>query len=592
MTAKFNIKNNWTALLIFTIISLIVLFPIFKNINYWGQADWDQHFFYNAVPRKTILTEHQIPLWNPYYCGGNVLLAHPESTWLSPFFVFILLFGTVAGLKIQIFVHMLLGMFGMFLLSKQLKLKPISCYLPPFIFMLSSWFMMHILVGHTLYLTMAYLPFIFLFYLKSIKKTVYLILSALFLAIMFFGGGTYPFVFSILFLVIFSIFNAAKNKNIKPIKSIILIIIITLLLGAVKFIPTYFFVKENSYELNDKQPVSIKTFLDGLLSRDQDIKESKTFYSEFIYPHREYDLGELREIKLKIKTKWSWHEYSGHIGIIAFILFIISLFLLIKKESTLIAATAVFIILYFGHNLILYSILNMLPVFNSLHGSSRFITMIVFCIALLAGKALSFFEGKKFRYKNYVLTAIVLLIALDLIMIIFPYPNIMFMKNPDSLTLSNNFYHNFLEDRYSDQYSNFLENKGSINCYERIHLPFAVSPKYYLNKTLYEKYRGEAYLLKNKGIAKLESFSPNKIKVRVDVKQNDILIINQNYFKGWKAKGKEVIDYNGLVAAKVNPNDKEIIFKYIPTSFIIGLIISIMALFFCLFLLFKAIEKH
>ena len=589
MTAKLNLKNNWTALIIFTIISLIVLFPIFTNISYLGTADWDQHFFYNAVPRKTILTYHQIPLWNPYYCGGNVLLAHPESAFLSPFFIFILLFGTVIGLKLQILFHMILGMFGMFLLSKQMKLKSISCYIPAFIFMLSSWFIMHILVGHTLYLTMAYLPFIFLFYLKSLNKLKYVILSALFLAIMFLGGGTYPFAFSILFLAVFSFFNSIKNKSIKSIKNILIIIIITLLLGAVKFMPSYFFIKENAYSINDKQPVSIKTFLDGLLSRDQGIRESRTFYSEFIYPHREYSQGELREIRLKIKTKWSWHEYSAYIGVISFILFILSLFLLIKKEWDLILAAFIFIILYFGHKAFLYSVLNMFPIFKSLHGSSRLTIIIIFCIALLAGKAFSFFEKKKFRYRNYVLIFIVLLVLIDLITVIFPYSNAMFFRKPDIIIPSENFYHAFLEDRYSDQYVNFLENKGSINCYERLHLPFAISPKYYLNNTPYEKYRGEIYLLKNKGITKLSYFSPNKIKVEVDLKQNDILVINQNYFKGWKAKGKEVISYNGLIATEATPYDKEVVFYYLPKGFIFGFIISIISLICCLLLFFKKI---
>jgi len=588
MIAKLNLKNNWTVLVIFTLISLIVLFPIFKNIDYWGQADWDQHFFYNAVPRETILTYQQIPLWNPYYCGGNVLLAHPESTWLSPFFIFILIFGTVIGLKIQLLFHMILGMFGMFLLSKHLKLKTISCYVPAFVFMLSSWFILHIFVGHTLYLTMAYLPFAFLFYLESLKKTRYSLLSALVLVMMFFGGGTYPFVFSILFLAVFSFFRAIKNKNIKPIKIILIIITITLLLGAVKFLPTYFFIKENAYIINDKQPVSIKTFLEGLLNRDQNIKDSRTFYSEFTYPHREYKQEELREIKLKIKTRWSWHEYSGYIGIIPFILFISLLFLLVKKEWDWIATTAIFIILYFG---VFHAILQILPLFKSLHGSSRFIIIIVFCIALLAGKAFSFFEAKKFRCKDYVLIFIILLILIDLITVIFPYSNTIFIRKPDITIPSENFYHTFIEDKYSDQYANFLDNKGSINCYDRLHLAFAISPKYYLNNTSYEKYRGEVYLLKNKGIAKLSYFSPNKIKAEVDVKQDDLLTINQNYFKGWKTKGKEVISYNGLIATEVTPYDKEVVFYYLPNSFILGLTISIISLFLFSLLFFKNKKK-
>src|SRR3989338_10339454 len=107
-----EISKNLTAILVFIIMSLILVFPIFKNFNNFGVGDWDQHFVYNAAPKITIEKFWQFPLWNPYYCGGNVLLAHPESPFLSPTYLFVLFFGVVAGLKIQILFHLILGMFG------------------------------------------------------------------------------------------------------------------------------------------------------------------------------------------------------------------------------------------------------------------------------------------------------------------------------------------------------------------------------------------------------------------------------------------------------------------------------------------------
>ena len=77
--AKFNLENKFIALFIFIVIGFFFLMPLFVNLNNWGSFDWDQHFFYNEAARKTILKYKQVPLWNPYYCGGNVLLAHPES---------------------------------------------------------------------------------------------------------------------------------------------------------------------------------------------------------------------------------------------------------------------------------------------------------------------------------------------------------------------------------------------------------------------------------------------------------------------------------------------------------------------------------
>ena len=131
---KRYLKNKFTALIIFVIISLIFVSPIFHNFDNIGIMDWDLRLFYNEVARTTVLEYKQFPFWNPYYCGGNIFLAHPESSFLSPLFVFILLFGTVYGLKIAIIIHLILGLFFMFLLCRYLKLNVYSSYLASFLY--------------------------------------------------------------------------------------------------------------------------------------------------------------------------------------------------------------------------------------------------------------------------------------------------------------------------------------------------------------------------------------------------------------------------------------------------------------------------
>ena len=74
---------------LFSIVAVFYALPILTNISYWGQMDWDQFTYWNAIPRDTILRYHQVPLWNPYSGGGNVMLALPHSSFLSPLFVLI-----------------------------------------------------------------------------------------------------------------------------------------------------------------------------------------------------------------------------------------------------------------------------------------------------------------------------------------------------------------------------------------------------------------------------------------------------------------------------------------------------------------------
>src|SRR3989338_11644027 len=142
------LKNyGWSPLLIFTILALLFIYQIFQNITYWGGGDWDQHFFYSEAARKTILEYHQFPFWNPWYCGGNALLAHPESLFLGPFFILNLIFGTVIGFKLPILVPLIIGLLGLYLICPWSKLRRFSSYLAPILFMLSSAFANRVVAG-------------------------------------------------------------------------------------------------------------------------------------------------------------------------------------------------------------------------------------------------------------------------------------------------------------------------------------------------------------------------------------------------------------------------------------------------------------
>jgi len=105
-------KQNLISIFVFIAVAFFYTLPLLKNFSYWGQMDWDQFTFWNAVPRETLLRYHQFPLWNIYANGGNVLLAHPQSPFLSPLYIFVLIFGPVIGLKIEIIVHLIIGLFG------------------------------------------------------------------------------------------------------------------------------------------------------------------------------------------------------------------------------------------------------------------------------------------------------------------------------------------------------------------------------------------------------------------------------------------------------------------------------------------------
>ena len=327
---KMKCKHELIALLIFFILSLIFVYPIFQNIKYWGIHDWDQHLMYNAVSKQTILEFKQFPLWSPYYCGGNVMLANPQSGFLNPLFIFILIFGEIIGLKLLIFIYLIIGLLGMFLLARYLKISLISSYLSAFLFMLSGLYAMHVSVGHTVWMQMALIPYIFLFYLKSLKEIKYVFLSALFLTFIFLGGGIYPLLFIALFLIFYSILMTVKNwrkSKIKYLRNIIVIFLLFILFSSIKLIPMLEFANERSFVKIDMQNNNFKTLIEALTFRDV---ESRLGY---MYDFRINGYGVL---------KWGWHEYHAYIGLFPLLLFLIGSILLVRKVWPLIFTAIIF----------------------------------------------------------------------------------------------------------------------------------------------------------------------------------------------------------------------------------------------------------
>ncbi|MEK6964571.1 MAG: hypothetical protein AABX70_09225, partial [Nanoarchaeota archaeon] len=115
-----SLKKEWLYLLILAfLLTGIFLYPLLHNLNNLGIRDWGAMIIYPLVSKLSLLTYHQIPLWNPYQCGGNLLFAHPHTAVLSPFFLFILLFGVMPGIKISFYAYYILGFIATYYLAKK-----------------------------------------------------------------------------------------------------------------------------------------------------------------------------------------------------------------------------------------------------------------------------------------------------------------------------------------------------------------------------------------------------------------------------------------------------------------------------------------
>lgn len=576
-------KRNFIPALIFLIISVAYAFYIFRNISYWGRFDWDQFTFWNAVARETIAEYRQFPLWNPYGNGGNILLAHPDSPFLSPLYVFVLIFGSVVGLKLQIIAHVFIGLCGMFLLSLHMKIEKGPAYLSAFVYMLGSFYALHVAEGQMEWLALAFVPWVFLYYLKSFNERKSLLLAVLFFGVMLVSGVYVVSIFAA-FLSVYALLKSVQLRNGVPVKTLIMVFGGAILLCAVKLFPMLEFMFQNPRFIDEPGGMNLMTLYNALLSRQQ------AFLNDYVLSWSS---------AMKMGLDYQWHEYGAYVGVIPILLFFCGVVRKARERWPLIVTGLIFLFISMGNEspVNLWKIMHSLPVYSSLHVPSRFIFGFVFSVALLSGWGLMFLEkivsGVKNKTKiplgTCVSFSIVAIVLFDLLLVTAPVFKDVFRIVPLKVERNATFRQRYQDENflkyemiksfpchlsYSSMYPIFLSNSGILGSYEVVGIKRGD-----VRTVLDPDYRGEVYLAGDNGKVLVEYFSPNKLIIDVDIQEQDVLVINQNYYPGWRVKKDGKIlragAFNGLIADPVLPGRHKITFFYMPLSFLVGLFVSV-----------------
>src|SRR5208337_3019066 len=93
--------------------------PVFGHLSRFpANGDWDETIALRWVPYQTITHFLEFPFWNPYKCGGMPMLGNPEGMFATPFLLVDLATGLVAGIYLQIILHIALGFAGAYVLAR------------------------------------------------------------------------------------------------------------------------------------------------------------------------------------------------------------------------------------------------------------------------------------------------------------------------------------------------------------------------------------------------------------------------------------------------------------------------------------------
>lgn len=551
------IKRFFEVVMLFYI-SIIFTAPILLNKNFLARGDWDLAFFNFSVGYLSLFEYGQFPLWNPFYCGGVSYIASPDNPFFSISTLFIISLRNVfVGLKWGVVFHVFIGLLGFQTVSRHLKNGFFSSLTGALIFAFNASIISRIGEGPLDWYSIYYLPWVFFFFLKSLKDYRFCLASGFVLSVMFYDKGAYTLVYSGLFLFIYSFFLSVSKRNIKPLFFFLIAVVVSIGLSAPRLFP-----------------------LVDLLSRFPRLTgPGRAFISDMttslIFKNMTPYGGIPREISLGV-----W-EINIYVGILSLFLALAGVFL--KRNRVLALSMLTLITLSLGNftSWAPWNLLHSLPVFSTFQISTRLFLVIHFLTGLLVASALNTIEKHK-NYKRHMVALVVFcFIFFDLLF----YSHFILRQVPRPFDTSEYSYRRtsvfqqIRTDRYdhikyggwSSMTEKIWNNVGIIDGYYKIPLP--------RNARAFGDgdYRGEYYLLRGRGSAQLVLWTPNKMIFDFEVTEKDILVINQNFDLGWRSsKGQSARKTEGLLSFVLKPGMNRIILHYRCRLFDYGLVVFLL----------------
>jgi hypothetical protein len=553
-----RIRNLWrgeTALALGALGLFVGAFslPVLSGLGRIGVVwDWPEFLIRNWVAFHSLHDLGQLPLWNPYECGGMPLLAHPSSQILTPLFALPLLFGPFVGLNLQIPAHLALAWTGGYMLARVLGMGILGRLTCASIFPASSWFYLHIGVGHLNFLPTAYLPWVAALTLLAASRRSLMpwACAGLLLAVMFGEGGVYQPTQAAMLAVLIALWLAAVRRNLWPLAGILVMALFALGFGAVKLLPSIQMMRLHPRPVGDLEYSPVRALLTGLFAR-----------------HQFYDRERVEA--------WGFWEVGAYLGPIAAALGVLGVVTAPRRAGPWLLAAAMFCFLAIGapRSWFPWAVLHHLPVFSWERMPERFLILFVLAASVMAAYGADFLAALRKPF-GAILAAVLLLAAVtDSWMVSQPNMSAPVAGPVDAVSPAPQFV-----QRYEDPWSMLTlarGNMGALHCNEELDFHEVSTMK--VIATTQPGYRGEYYLL-GPGSMVLSRWTPNALSYDVVTPAANVAVINQNYDSNWRlARGRGVVfSQGGLIAVRVPAGAQHLRLVYRSNALRVGAAISLL----------------
>ncbi|HET6336327.1 MAG TPA: hypothetical protein VFG30_24060 [Polyangiales bacterium] len=529
------------------VVSLVQWFPVFREPGSTGFGDWQmiQHNWEAAY--ISLARFGQWPLWDAFHCGGISIFRNPESQVYSPFFPLSFAFGTVWAVKIMLWAHVAIGLWGAYRLARDAyALHWLPSALAAFAWGCSGCIVWDGAGGHATFLPFTFTPWVIWLVRSSLTLRRKAALIALLFVVTLYEGGTYPLPFFGLLLVfelvLLAIQRVAPRWRAARDSAVLgaTVLVLTALTGMLRIVPSVFALREFPRQVANNDSVDLAYVLVMLTAREQ---PWRTPEHHFV-----------------------WAEYGSYMGWPLVILGAAGAVLVaVRGPRHLLAGLVVFGSIMLG-NLGPYapwSVLHELPVFDSLRVPTRFAMFFTLYVALLAAHAVQVVldaSRKLPRFGAYAVLALLTLAAAaqltDVIRVSRSAVELWRGAPLDDAPPAER--HHLVAGRYAQRYASYPRlNLGTPQCY-------AGAMNWRVSRALWTGDKPQVRVHEGEGIVYEVRHTSSEWSADVEMKSAGRLWFNQNFADGWRANVGSVASDEELLAVDLPPGRHLVQLRYAP----------------------------
>jgi hypothetical protein len=548
-------------------------------------SHYDEHYFiaHEEAARISMAEFHEIPAWNPYYCGGIPLAANPQDETFAPDFLLRMWFGTGVGRRLAVLLFLVLGMEGFFRLARRHDASVIGAAAGALVFAASGRFFFMLEFGWINMFGFQLLPFAVLALEEGARSWRWRVFGGFIVGWMLLAGGTYSVPYTVLVLVALTLFDtlealvAPRPTGPVPwwrgVASLASIGAFSALFGAAKLFPMLRVIGEHPRTIHNAQSISGYHVLQALLT------------SHFDKPQ-----GLAAE---------------AYVGGGVLLLAVAALLLRDRAAARAMTMAVLFFAIAMGDQgkYSLWAILRRLPLYGQLRDPDRFALVVGFFLALAVARAITWIEDgvplvferlrarwRAWRGKDVAAPSLPLRIVLALggaafaVLVGRAVANnlvadvrahqVIFAQEPPLVRKAA--FRQARGNRWDAQVWPPL-GRGSLQCFEETEFP--QSPRLRADLPA-EEYPSDPAAASVERLA----WTPNHITLDVVAKAPTTIYVNQNFARGWSSNAGSVRSEDGLLALDVPAGKSLVKLSYGDGWLTFGLLVSFASFAFALWL--------